>query len=182
NLDEIDKFIFYAKSLARELYYHESFENMKIELITFNKLRKKDKRIFIRNKEYRVGEAWSETGEPILKNGTGIQSILYKENHNIISEYRDSILINSYIIRKDKNDTIYVLFDKIAEPKQGLKKFYENIQKNLKLPEKYHGNTYAAKFQFIVNEKGELEEIESLRKEYDEVDKYILKYLQSLPK
>lgn len=178
NLDQIDKYIYYFKNYRGDIDYEVFFEKLSAEFILYKKA-KKEKKIFVKNNKYKVGQAWSENGDELLISGTGEQIQLRENQEKHINQYQDSVLVNSYKIRPLKKDTIYSLFDKIAEPKNGFDEFYKKIQK-LKLPSKYNGKTIVAKLKFNVNKNGKLEEIISLRKEYDKVDEYIIKYVESL--
>lgn len=182
NLDQIDKFIYYFKNYRGDINPELFFEKISAEFVVFDKNGQKDKKIYVKNNKYKVSQAWAENGDVMLISGTGIQTQNREDEEKHINQYKDSLLINSYTIRPLKNDTIYALFDKIAEPKGGIEEFYKRIQTKLKLPSKFNGKTHVAKIKFIVNKNGELEDIKSMRAKYDEIDDYIIKFMKTVPK
>ncbi len=186
NADEIDAFVFYSKNLGREIHYKEYFKNVKGKFIIYDWKGKKTKQVYVDNNSYKTGQVWDEDGTPKLTNGTGqLTSELDENKGDYTNIYKDSILIDAYTVRKDKNDTIYSIFDKMAEPKGGMQSFYEQIYEKVKYPRslfKLNKNDITARIHFIVNEDGTLSEFEARTDVGEDVEDDLIKILSKFPK
>jgi TonB family protein len=120
----------------------------------------------IKDNNEKYHQYWSINGDPVLNKGFGsLKEERFDISKIIFMEFRDSVLYVSYEYRIDKDDTVYTYASKAPEYSGGMKEFYIHIQKNLRYPanarrQGVKGRVYV---QFIINEIGEITEIETIR-------------------
>lgn len=191
NKSDIDNFIYFSGSRARDINYKTSFINAKGEFTFYNPVRKEKKvfkskklsRVDVVNDTQRYIQIWDDEGNEKLKNGSGID-VSYSDNKEFkhIYTYVDSILIEGYTVRFEKGDTIYQIFETMAEPKEGFKAFYKKLETDCfnTIPNKIIKESQNTKIQFLVNRDGSLSEFEPIGKT-QEIDSYIIKFLKTIP-
>lgn len=109
---------------------------------------------------------WDESGNSILLNGEGTLSQKNeKRNELSVTVFKDFLMYTIYAVRLASNDTIYDLPTKSAEFKNGYPTFYKNVGKTMKYPAEARRRGIMGRVfvQFIVNEKGQLEEVKSIK-------------------
>lgn len=189
NKKEMDEYVFYISQRALDLNYKPYFESAKIHYTTF-KLLKKDsvytgsrilEEISGEKSIIKYSQVYDEEGKPQLINGNGSISEPIEDKNSIsFSKYQDSVLIESYSVRLNQKDTLYQLFDKMAEPKNGIAHFYKKLISKIKLPKNMKAMEYLTYIDFIVDQNGVLTEFKSLRKQPNQLDTSIIKYLKSV--
>lgn len=136
-------------------------------------------------KAHKTIQIWQEDGTPLLVNGTGESTeINIKRSVEIYSAYVDSMLVEQFEIRKIKGDTIYYHMDELAEYLGGMPAFYKQIGNVMEYPKSarrygIQGRVYVS---FIVNKKGEMEEIEVVKGIDKECDLEAERAVQTLSK
>ena len=185
----MDEYIFYISHRALDIYYKPYFESAKLHYTSFKLLNKdsiyKGSRVLAEisaeKNNIKYSQVYDEAEKPQLSNGSGFVSELNEAKNSIYySKYQDSILIESYTVRITHNDTIYNLFDKMAEPKKGLAHFYKELISKVKLPKNIKPMEYLTHIEFIVNQNGMLTEFQSLKKQPNQLDANVIKYLKSV--
>lgn len=119
---------------------------------------REDKRLY--------NQYWDKEGNSILVNGNGTLSQQNeKQNELSVTIFRDSLMYSIYSVRRASNDTIYDLATKPAEFENGFPAFYQKIGKTMKYPNEARRNGVMGRvyIQFIVNEKGQLKEVKSIK-------------------
>ncbi|SMC57492.1 hypothetical protein [Moheibacter sediminis] len=176
DVKQIDSYISYCVSLnninADRDYSKNAQGIFRINSNKGNKLRQ----VYVKGNSIRTGQVWDEEGNEKLINGTGILNI---DSRDEISTtiYKDSMLLNAYIVRKEKRDTIFQVFQKRAEPIGGLKNYYQKIYDKVGFPKNGKpGETisFSIKVKLIVNEDGELSDLSA--------EAFSVKLLKSYPK
>jgi TonB family protein len=78
---------------------------------------------------------WSIKGEPALTNGSGnVDTFDSKDNETNHVEYRDSIMVTSYMIRHEHNDTVFVFSAVKPDFPGGAQRFSQGLLGNLNYP------------------------------------------------
>ena len=159
DLDEIDEFLQYIRTLGQESKYKEMFSKFNGQFTFYHKNGKPSyELLFLRNRIL-YSQTWTEEGKEQLVNGTGrSRSFGRDQNEDSYEEYIDSLLVSHYIFRQLKKDTIYGKVDKQAEPKEGIQAFYQNLVKVLKYPlvARFVGKEGKVFVEFVVDESGKL--------------------------
>lgn len=102
---------------------------------------------------------WSESGEPVLENGTGYIQIPYERGLECL-EVRNGEVIASYLIRETEQDTIYEVCDRPAELIGGLPALFQGIFDNINYPvdARRMGLTGMVKVEIVIDKLGKTEE------------------------
>ncbi len=128
----------------------------------------------------------AESQEPLLTNGNGV----YKKVNNDRDEvyevvYKDSLIVHSYTIRNQRNDTLYNKVSSVAKPKNGIRSFYRSMVEKLEFPKKAleAGIERSVTVQFVVDETGKLVdfEIRSRSNHFFEFENHTIETLKKLP-
>jgi TonB family protein len=117
-----------------------------------------DKRVY--------SQYWDKSGNTILIGGQGTLNQKNEERNELsITIFKDSLMYASYSVSLASNDTIYALATKSAEFKNGYPLLYKNIGKTMKYPTEARRKGIMGKVyvQFVVNEKGQLEDVKSIK-------------------
>jgi TonB family protein len=181
-LDKVNEFTWYCRSLGEEMNYRDYFKNIK-GVFDFYEKGKIVKQVIIKNKKVKYAQVWDSDGQELLSSGTGVNN--YRSgDEDVYESYKDSTLVVCYGIRTEKRDTIYRTYDKLASPKEGLSNFYQNLVRNLKYPgvARLAGKEGRVYIQFIVDEKGNLTEFKALSKEGFNLEAKAIKRLEKFPK
>lgn len=68
----------------------------------------------------------------------------------------------------------------MAEPKKGMAHFYQELISKVKLPKNIETMEYLTHIDFIVDKNGVLREFQSLKKQPNQLDENIIKYLKTV--
>lgn len=80
-------------------------------------------------------QVWTPGGEELLDQGTGFVDAKYNLDDGKYASYKeikDSVLVGSFFIRKERQDTIYLVTEHTAEYAGGMPGFYRELGKSLK--------------------------------------------------
>lgn len=189
NIEEINGFVYYSMNRAREYHFKPNYKNAKghfsfyISNQDFTSVRKYCE-IIVENAKQKYSQIWDSKQNEILKNGTGIDSVnLSTKNIKNIYYYKDSILTKAYSINLEKKDTIHLIHDKMASPKNGMDDFYNSLDeyiKKSKFPKDYYNKEIMIDVQFVVEKDGSFSEIKISPDEYD-IESYFIKFLKKYP-
>lgn len=126
-----------------------------------------------------------ENGEASLTNGSGkIEREYEKSNESRIRIFRDSVEIHNYVVRREKNDTLYYKTDTKAYPKNGVKDFSKYLASNIDYPKfaDFLGVDKKIRIQFTVNEDGKLTDFIPLNNKSFGFEKKAIRKLERAPK
>ncbi len=126
-----------------------------------------------------------DSGQSYLKNGTGIYGHYNSDkDERMVRVFEDSLEIETYIVRNQKNDTIYYKTDTRAYPAYGLNTFYQDLASNIDYPKfaDLLGLEKKITIQFTVNERGELTDFVPLNNKGLGFEKKAIKKLEKMPK
>ena len=123
-----------------------------------------------RKEEPRYIQAYTPAGEPLLKDGSGMIDARYslsEDEESHYSEIRDSLLIGSYRIRQEKQDTVYLVAENVTEYVGGMPGFYQDLARALqgKYPKdaRRRGIEGRVFIQFIIDKYGNMKESTVIR-------------------
>lgn len=184
DLRNLDKFIWYNANMqydkdptlklnnrqGRVLYFSENGEKISEQIYQEDKV--KYVQLWIDNKAY-------------LTNGTGKYFCNSKKrNEKIVRVFKDSIEIESFVIRNELNDTIYSKTDTHAYPKYGLKKFYSYLASNIDYPKFANslGIQKKVTIEFVIDETGKLTDFVPISNKSLSFEKKVIKRLEKMPK
>lgn len=188
---DIIEYLMFCKS-EFGLYSQKEFDKKKflkaIGRYTYYKDGKKDTEVMSKNNKTLFVQIWDKDGKECLINGSGQQCAddrLHKK-YLITSMFKDSVLIKNYVVRLEKEDTLYFKTDTPALPKNGIKGFYSDLTQALKYPfvSRFLNQQGKVFISFVVNERGELVDFEILNKSGDEyvlLEKKTIQNLKKLP-
>ena len=147
----------------------------------------KEREYMFRNDKVLTFQIWNQDGSACLKNGSGSECKLENDRESVKSYilYKDSITVEAYMVRNIQKDTIYDNVDKVAEPKNSMSGFYEDLVSILKYPvvSMFLGKEGKVYISFVVNEQGKLVDFEALDRgtgRFRSFENKTIKKLQSL--
>lgn len=117
----------------------------------------------------------------MLVNGSGVHSYQDKTTGEQLREvYLDSLLVEKWGIRKEQQDTVYYHYDKPAQPRGGMKSFYQSLSQNMEYPKRAllaqkDGTVY---IQIIIEKDGQLTEFTPLTENGFNMEDDVLKVLK----
>ena len=114
-----------------------------------------------------ICQHWDEKGNTYLTNGNGNYSTpkLFNKNEDLYFEIKDSIVYNAYVVRLEKNDTLFLTVEKQAEYKGGIDSFYKQIASKIRYPADARRNGVVGKVivQFVIDKNGIITEPEVIK-------------------
>lgn len=139
--------------------------------------------LFIEDK-VKVIQVWNN-GKPGLVNGSGTIVYDYDEvrGEKEIKIFKDSLEISDYVVRNQKNDTIYLKTETNAYPKYGLKTFYQDIASKVNYPgfANSMGITKKITIEFVVDERGKLVDFVPLNSKSLRFEENTIETLEQMP-
>jgi hypothetical protein len=130
-------------------------------------------------------QVWSD-GKEMLINGTGKyenKSPIYKDIG--VGIIKDSVIVEEYIVREQKKDTIYSKIDTQAYPIKGIEHFYNQIAKTIdceKLSRIIEIEKTKIWINFVVDKEGQLTDFFVYNEKKFKFSKKDLKKLESISK
>ena len=109
---------------------------------------------------------WSRDQIPMLVNGTGIIQRVNDINDNAeYAEILDSTMVAAYSVTQMNNDTIYTVCEQRAEYKNGFKKLYKGVGKQIRYPAdaRRHGIEGRVFVEFVVDKDGSVQDVKVVR-------------------
>jgi hypothetical protein len=182
--NEIDDFVHYIRTLGQDNKYKNSFDKLNGSFTFYYKSGGHSHEVLFHDNKLLYSQLWTENGDAVLTNGTGInKSSADEENSDRYEEFKDSVVVSRYSIRHLQKDTIYSKVDKAAEPKEGIQKFQRDLVGILKYPSvaQIAGKEARVFVQFIVDERGKLTDFTPKTKEGYGFEKKVIQKLQTLP-
>ncbi len=183
-LENLDEFIWFNSNRQYDKSPKLKIKNRKGTVKYFNKDGKPtSEQLFIEDRTM-FTQLWNND-KTYLTDGTGkYQCNSDKKNEKLVRIFKDSIEIESYIVRELKKDTIYYKTDTKAYPRTGLKLFYSDLAKNIQYPglAKLLGIDKRITVEFVVNENGELTDFEPLNNKSLSFEKKAIKKLKKMRK
>ena len=184
DLKNLDEFIWYNSSRQYDKSPDLKIDNRKGTLIYYSKDGSPTNEMLYNEDEVKQIQIWQEN-RPILSNGTGKFQLDYKErDEKLYRIFKDSVELDSYIVRGQKNDTVFYKTDTKAYPKEGLQNFYGELAKNIDYPKlsQLLGIDKKITIEFIVNENGELTDFVPLDNTSLNFEKKAIKKLEKMPR
>ena len=116
------------------------------------------------NDDHYYLQVWDESGNALLRNGTGICFITNGDHGNYF-DIVDQKLRSSFSIDEESSDTTYVVTEQSAEYKGGFEGFYQNIGKTIKYPTaaKRAGVEGKVFVEFIIEKNGTVSHLNVLK-------------------
>jgi protein TonB len=111
-------------------------------------------------------QAWSTKGEPALTNGSGsVDNFDSKDNETNHVEYRDSIMVTSFMIRHERKDTIFLHSSVMPNFPGGIARFPQALLSNLNYPvlARQRGVEGRVFVRIIINKEGVIEEAKTIQ-------------------
>jgi hypothetical protein len=182
-VEQVNAFAWYCISLGHSVNYREYFHHIKGDF-EFYENGRLNKRIIIQGAKVKFAQVWNEDGEEVLVEGNGENRFKSNDNaEDVFEAYADSVLIESFGIRREKNDTIHYTCTTGANPKEGMQIFYQNLAKTLRYPgvARLAGKEGRIYVQFIVDKNGSLTDFTPLTNEGFNFEKKTIKKLESFP-
>jgi hypothetical protein len=182
-IDQVNAFAWYCISLGNAINYREFFYATKGDFEFYDN-GNIAKRVIIQGIKVRYAQVWDASGREMLTNGNGENRYDSKDySENVFERYADSVLVESFGVRSERNDTIHYTCDKQASPKEGLQTFYQNLIRTIKYPgiARLAGKEGRIYIQFIVDRNGNLTDFKPLTKEGFNFEKKTIKKLESFP-
>jgi TonB family protein len=120
--------------------------------------------IHIEKKEFFI-QHWSETGQAMLTNGTGLIIAPPGERPAYYTEVKDSVKLCVYSISSDSQDTVYAVSEVPATYQGGMPAFYRGVSKSLTYPKYSRRKGIEGKVfvQFVIDKQGALESSKVIR-------------------
>lgn len=159
-------------NLSRQAVYNNQGEKIGIET-AYHKNGKPSEQTIHKDTLRLTGQIWNEEGDPLLTNGTGeVSKYRKKRNSYFHRAFQDSICIETYERRMDKNDTLYEILAQKPTYKGGMAKFYAMMKNQMNYPIKARKRGIEGKVfvEFIVNKKGKTEEVKTIKGIHNECD------------
>jgi TonB family protein len=102
--------------------------------------------------KHKLHQYYSRDGKPLLLNGSGI--ITDEKSENVFREYKDSVMIASYLVEGD--DTFYYVAEQPAEYKGGMSALLMKLQQNVRYPQSARSSGVSGRVfvKFVVDEEG----------------------------
>lgn len=184
DINEIDEFLSYIRTLGQESKYKEAFKKLNGKFTFYHENGSPSNEVIFKRNTILYSQTWTEDGKEQLVNGTGTNKSSSEEhNEDSYEEYIDSLMVSHYIFRQLKKDTIYGKVDKQAEPKEGIQTFYQNLVKVLKYPlvARFVGKEGRVFVEFIVDENGRLTDFNPKTKEGYGFETKVVRKLEAFP-
>ncbi len=184
DINETDNFLAYIRTLGQENKYRDTFKKLGGQFRFYHESGGPSNEVVFKRNTILYTQAWTEDGNEQLINGTGINKSSSQEyDEDSYEEYKDSLMIAHYSIRRIKNDTIYAKVDKHAEPKEGIQTFYQNLVKVLKYPlvARFVGKEGRIFVEFVVDENGKLTDFNPKTKEGYGFETKVVQKLEAFP-
>jgi TonB family protein len=181
---ETDDFLGYIRTLGQESKYKETFKKYDGKFRFYHESGSLSNEVIYKRNTILYSQAWSEDGKEQLVNGTGLNKSSSDDyDEDSYEEYKDSLMIAHYSVRRVQKDTIYSKVDKQAEPKEGIQTFYQNLVKVLKYPvvARFVGKEGRVFIQFVVDENGKLTDFSPKTKEGYGLETKVVQKLEAFP-
>ncbi|WP_205504478.1 energy transducer TonB [Rufibacter psychrotolerans] len=182
-LPEVDAYLWYVKNPA-EYYQKPFFANLKATIGRFTQDGKPAHEAYAYGTTIRYGQVWNEANTPVLVKGTGAH-VYWAQNKTEQAHfvYQDSVMVSSFILRKQQEDTLYLTLDKMPSPKNGLAAFRNELASRIQYPEEALNAELETTvyIQFTVDEKGRLRDFKTLEGQGSGFDKNAIKKLEAYP-
>lgn len=137
--------------------------------------------IYNKDEKEKYVQIWDIIGKAQLENGTGTYSSFNKKRNTMFyNTYRDSICIETYIIRESDKKRIHYLAEKQAEFDKGKQGFLRYLKKNLVYPKKARrrGLEGMVRVSFIINSDGTLSDFEITKSIGEECNQEAIRVLK----
>lgn len=184
DINETDDFLGYIRTLGHESKFKESFKKLGGKFRFYHESGGLSNELVYKRNTILHTQAWTEDGKEQLVNGTGFNKTSSEEYYeDCYGEYKDSLIIANYSVRRLRKDTIYTKVDKQAEPKEGIQTFYQNLVKVLKYPlvARFVGKEGRVFIQFVVDENGKLTDFSPKTKEGYGLETKVIRKLEAFP-
>ena len=171
----------FIKNEGNKVNDRAEFDTMKAELDFYSKGKLQRKLVSYKGKVL-YGQIWNNEGVPLLQSGTGEHRV-EKGDATIYELYKDSVVTESYEVRRSQQDTLFSKVDRIAEPEEGFQPYLQSLVTILKYPAlvQLAGKEGLVYVQFIVNKEGKLTEFKPLTNEGFNFEKKVIDKLSNLP-
>lgn len=183
-LNKTDEFLGYIRSLGQESKYKEWFKSLEGTFKFYHESGNPSNEVIYKQNKFFYAQAWDEDGKEQLLLGTGKNKSSSEEYlEDTYEEYKDSLRIMHYVVRRVKKDTIHLMFDKQAEPREGIQTFYQNLINVLKYPSvaRFVGKEGQVFIQFVVDENGKLTDFSPMTKQGYGLEKKVVEKLEEFP-
>ncbi len=161
---KVDNFVLYVRNSLFELNKKPYFNTVKGHFTTYESDGTTKKFIYDadRLKYYQISD---KTTANYLNKGTGRhESLSSSKDEKSTTIYIDSLIVDAFVIRSVRKDTIYGMYDRGAEPTGGFNAFFNDIISTLKYPylKRLAGQESQIHIQFTVDKNGRLTDFVAL--------------------
>jgi len=140
--------------------------NLRSSLTTYDDFGNEYQNILTHGFEVKTSQIWDRDHKPLLTDGNGSfrrEEGIYRTR---IMEYKDSLEVENYVIRIDKNDTIHYVVDEYASSYNKDEEFIKELTKVLRYPglAQFFGAEADVDLRFTINETGHVDDVDVINK------------------
>lgn len=180
----VHEFVWYIRNHLVEFDHKMYFNDLKATISFFHDNGTTCKTIFT-GKDLLYYHVSDSLNQQVLTSGSGKYTYPSTEYENEYAQliFKDSVLIESFSIRTDKNDTIYNTYDQMAVPPGGIQAFYDGMIKTIRYPVlmQLAGKEAKIYIHFVVDKNGQLTDFEALNPNVTRFDTKTIKKLSKFP-